>query len=221
MNATIQALSQFRLFSALDQEARRDIAFYVHERTYEPGRVIVFSGEPCEAVYFVVRGLARARRLSMEGREYVLAYIGAGEAFNLIPALDGGTNPVTVEALTETTLYLLPCDHFQRIVQQHHEVAMAALVRLSERVRYLSDRVEDLALHTVRTRLARFLLSRADGVHWPRHWTQEEIAAHIGTVRDVVGRALRSFAREGLVRRERGRVVVQDIAALRHEAMQE
>jgi len=40
-------------------------------------------------------------------------------------------------------------------------------------------------------------------------------------VRDVVGRALRSFAREGLVRRERGRVVVQDIAALRHEAMQE
>jgi DNA-binding GntR family transcriptional regulator len=53
----------------------------------------------------------------------------------------------------------------------------------------------------------------------PRRWTQEEIATHIGTVRDVVGRVLRSFAAEGLIRRERGRLVVMDRAGLERAAM--
>ncbi len=84
----------------------------------------------------------------------------------------------------------------------------------------MSDTVEDLALHTVRARLARFLLSRkSNGAHPAQHWTQEEIAAHIGTVRDVVGRTLRSFAQQDLIRRERGRLVVIDRPGLEHEAM--
>jgi CRP/FNR family cyclic AMP-dependent transcriptional regulator len=78
--------------------------------------------------------------------------------------------------------------------------------------------VEDLALHTVRTRLARFLLARADGKQPPKRWTQEEVAAQIGTVRDVVGRALRTFVADGLIRRERGRIVVVDRESLELEA---
>jgi CRP-like cAMP-binding protein len=55
----------------------------------------------------------------------------------------------------------------------------------------------------------------------PPHLTQGELAAQIGTVRDVVGRTLRSFTREGLIRRERGQVVVTDLAGLRREALRE
>jgi CRP-like cAMP-binding protein len=106
---------------------------------------------------------------------------------------------------------------------------------LTRRVRHLSDAVEGLALYDVRIRLARCLLgytgrhnegarasdddaSRRD---WPcpPYLTQGELAAQIGTVRDVVGRTLRSFTREGLIRRERGRVVVTDLAGLRREAL--
>ena len=96
----------------------------------------------------------------------------------------------------------------------------AVLGHLTDRVRCLSDAVEDLALHTVRTRLARCLLSQADsGPSSSSRLTQSEIAAHIGTVRDVVGRTLRIFSREGLIRRERGQVVVTDLAGLQREAM--
>jgi CRP/FNR family cyclic AMP-dependent transcriptional regulator len=194
----------------------------VHERTYQPGQVILLSGDPCEAVYLVVRGVVRARRLSLEGREYVLDYVGPGQPFNLVPALDGGVNLATGEALTQATVYLISCDRFLRLVQEQRAVAMAALRHIAGRVRYLSDTVENLALHTVRTRLARFLLSRDSNDLLPiKHWTQEEVAAHIGTVRDVVGRTLRSMAREGLIRHERGRLVVVDRNALQHEAMYE
>jgi len=222
MNATFRNLADLNLFAGLDLEAKKSISIDFYERLFDAGQVIVFEGEPCQAVYIVLSGLVRARRLSLEGREYVLAYLGAGEAFNIVPALDGGVHLATFEALEDTVLYGIACERFRTLVDRYPSVSGSVIKRLSMRVRYLSDRVEDLALHTVRTRLARFLLSRARGdLHAPRHWTQEEIAAHIGTVRDVVGRTLRAFSREGLIRREQGRLVVQDLAALKVEAMLE
>lgn len=219
MAVTVQTLSNLPFFSRLGDTALLEIVPYIHERTFSPGQVVILEGEPCQAVYFVAQGVVRACRLSPEGREQVLAYIGPGESFNLVPALDGGPNLATVDAVTDTTLYTISCERFRRIMRDHHEVALTVLERLGAEVRRLSDMVEDLALHTVRTRLARFLLAHADGTQPSRRWTQEEIATYIGTVRDVVGRTLRTFADDGLIRRERGRLVVIDRAGLEREAM--
>ena len=221
-SGTVQVLSRVSLFSGLDERTRQEIARDVYERTFDAGQEILLAGEACEAVYLVVRGIIRSRRISLEGREYVFDYLTAGQVFNLIPALDGGQTLSTVDALTDAVVYLLPCDRFRALVHQHQVLALAVVEWLGHRVRYLSDRVEDLALHTVRTRLARFLLSQIDGRTQPyMYWTQEEIAAHIGTVRDVVGRTLRTFSSEGLVRRQRGRLVVADLTRLKREAMRE
>ena len=75
-------------------------------------------------------------------------------------------------------------------------------------------------MDSIRTHLARFLLSQAaNGRRSSRHWTHQEIAAHIGTGRDVVRETLRSLAKEGLIRRERGRLVVTDMDRLTYEAV--
>jgi CRP/FNR family cyclic AMP-dependent transcriptional regulator len=219
MAVAIQTLSKLSFFSRLDDNALSGIAPYITERTFSPGQVILLEGEPCQVVYFIAQGVVRTHRLSSEGREQVLAYLGPGEPFNLVPALDGRPNLASVDAVTDTTLYTIPCEHFQRVMRDHHEVALAVMKRLAAEVRRLSDMVEDLALHTVRTRLARFLLAQAEGAQPPKRWTQEEIATYIGTVRDVVGRTLRTFADDNLIRRERGRLVVVDRAGLEHEAM--
>jgi CRP/FNR family cyclic AMP-dependent transcriptional regulator len=219
MVIAVHGLAQLPFLDRLDEDTLLEIAPYIHERTFSPGQVVILEGEPCQAVYFVVRGLVRACRLSLEGREHVLAYLGPGEPFNLVSVLDGEPNRVTVDAVTDAMLYTISCERFHQIMREHHEVALAVLEHLAAEVRRLSDMVEDLALHTVRTRLARFLLAQADDTQPPKRWTQEEIAAHIGTVRDVVGRALRTFADDGLIRRERGRLVVMDRAGLEREAM--
>jgi len=213
-----QTLARLPLFAGLDDDALREIAPHIHARAFSPGQVIVLEGEPCRAVYFVARGVVRICRHSPQGREHVLAYRGPDEPFGLVPVLDGGPSPATVEAVTDTTLYTIPCERFRRIVGEHAEVARAVLERLAAEVRRLSDMVEGLALYTVRTRLARFLLAQAEGPQPSRRWTQEEIAARIGTVREMVGRTLRAFAAEGLIRRERGRVVVVDREGLEREA---
>jgi len=218
MMTTVKTLSQLPFFARLSDEALREIAPYVHERTFSPGQVVIWEGEPCQAVYFVARGLVRTRRMSPEGREQVLAYLGPGESINLVSALDGGPNLATVDAVTETMLYTIACQDCHRILREHHEMALAVVEHLTAEVRRLNDMVESLALHTVRSRLARFLLAYAEGLNAPRRWTQEEIAVHIGTVREMVGRTLRAFADEGLIRRERGRIVVVNREKLEREA---
>ncbi|MBE9471684.1 MAG: Crp/Fnr family transcriptional regulator [Chloroflexi bacterium] len=218
MAITVQTLSQLPFFAGLDDDALRDIAPHVHERTFSSGQLILLEGDPCQALYFVVQGVVRTSRTSLSGREYVLAYLGPGEPLSLVPALDGGSHLATVDAVTDTTLYTIPCERFQRIVRQHPEVALAVMERLTAEVRRLSDVVEDLALHTVRTRLARFLLAQAEAPQPSHRWTQEKIAAHIGSVREMVVRTLRTFAAAGLIRRQRGRVIVVDREGLEREA---
>jgi CRP-like cAMP-binding protein len=221
-NDMANALTCFALLRELDQPARRQVAEHTHAHTYPAGQVIVLAGEPSRAVYLIASGEVRIQRSSPEGREYVLHNLGSGQCFNLSSALDGGYNLATVSALTDTVIYAIPVDVFRQVVREHPELAMALLGHLASRVRQLSDAVEDLALYTVRTRLARCLLAPTNGdAPTVKYWTQGELAAHIGTVRDVVGRTLRSFSRQGLIRRERGRVVVIDPAGLRREALRE
>jgi CRP/FNR family cyclic AMP-dependent transcriptional regulator len=218
---SVESLSQLPFFKHLQPVALQRIVPHMHEQTLAPGQVAVWEGETCAAVYFVVRGLVRTRRMSLNGREHVLAYLGPGECFNLVPALDGGPNPVTVDAVTATTLYHIPCIECRQILADHCDLAHVILEHLAGEVRRLSDMVESLALHSVRTRLVRFLLDYAEGRAPARQWTQEEIAAHIGTVREMVGRTMRDLAQDGLIRRERGRIVVVDRAALQREAEEE
>lgn len=216
---TSQTLLQLPLFSRLDDEAVRGMLPYVHERAFSSGQIIVVEGEACQAVYFVARGLARTQRLSPEGRVQVLAYLGPGSPFGLVPAIDGGAHQATVSAVSDLTLYTIACQRFLQIMRDHQPVAQAVLERMAADVRRLSDMVEDLALHTVRARLARFLLNQAELPQPPaRRWTQVEIATHIGTAREMVGRTLRDFVKDRLIRRERGRIVVIDREGLERQA---
>ena len=65
-------------------------------------------------------------------------------------------------------------------------------------------------------RLARLILSQAEGdvLHRPRWYTQAELAAQLGTVTDVVQRALSSLAVDGLITVERNRILIQNRAGL-------
>jgi CRP-like cAMP-binding protein len=196
------------------------MALSVHKRSFQAGQLILLEGEPSRAVYLIVAGEVRIQRSSQEGREYVLHTLGPGQCFNLVSALDGGYNLATASAWTRTVALVIPRDVFYQMVRHYPKMAQTLLQHLAGRVRLLSDAAEDLAFYPVRTRLARCLLSSVNGDALPaRHWTQDELAAQVGTVRDVVGRALRTLTQEGLIRSEHGRVVVTDVAGLRREAL--
>lgn len=218
MESTVDALRRITLFADLADATLARIASVAYARTYTPGETIIFEGDPCKTIYFIAEGQVRVYRLSAGGREQVLARLGPGQTFNTVPPFRShSVNHATVEALTPVALYVIASEDFCRLVSECAELALTILQDFATRLDHLTNLVEDLSLRTVRGRLARFLLERADAGQIARRWTQEEIATHLGTVRDMVGRTLRSFADAGLVRMDRQRIVLLDREGLETE----
>jgi len=213
-------LRQSSCFSELVENELVEVASRVQERTFRRGEVILLEGEMPRAVYFIVRGQVRTYSLSLEGREQVLKRLGPGESFNVVPVLDGGPSPSSAMAWTDVTLYAIERGDFLQTVRQHPTVAMALLADLVTRLRHMTALVKDLSLRTVGARLAKLLLTQAtEEVAAPRRMTQREMAAQLGTVREVVGRTLAELELDGLIRMERHRIVIVDRRGLESKAM--
>lgn len=187
------------------------------------GAFIQFEGDPADAMYLVTRGRVKIARASASGREQVLNVIGAGGHFNTVPMFDGGNCPANAQAIEDVTLLALPRDRLLRVVEDHPALALALLKEFTGRLRHLVNLVDDLALHSVQGRLAGLLLEQAAAAERGQPvppLTQAEIAARLGTVREMIGRALKTFEALGLLRLERGVIVLLDregLAAQREE----
>jgi CRP/FNR family cyclic AMP-dependent transcriptional regulator len=219
MDATLEALHRIALFAGLSDQTLARLARTVSPRPFAPGQMVILEGEPCRAAYFVAAGRVRVYRLSASGRQQVLLVLGPGEAFNTVPAFQPqGRNHATVEGITSGLLYVLAAEDLRRLVVECPDLALAVLQDFADKLDHLTDLVEDLSLRTVRSRLARFLLEQADGGAAAPRWTQDEMAAQLGTVRDVVGRTLRAFADANWVRLDHNRIVLLDREGLQAEA---
>jgi CRP/FNR family cyclic AMP-dependent transcriptional regulator len=215
----LQMLRKIDLFRGLSEAALLCLADRIRQHTYAPGVIISLEGELCNVAYFVIAGEVRVYRLSLQGRQQVLAQLKMGQAFNTVPLfLPDGRNRASVMALTEVTLYAVSRDDFLRVMRECPELSWIVLRDFAARLAHLTDLVEDLSLHSVRGRLARFLLGQADGKQVTQRWTQDDIAAHLGTVRDMVGRSLRALVDGGLIRMGRGRIELLDRDGLETEA---
>jgi CRP/FNR family cyclic AMP-dependent transcriptional regulator len=219
MKPEVEALRRISLFTDLPQETLARLGRVAIRRTYEADEIIILEGAPCRAAYFVAEGHVRASRISSEGREQVLARLGAGQGFNTVPPFQPcGVNHATVRAVDEVTAYAVTKEDFLRLVSEDARLALALLQDFADRLDHLTDLVEDLSLRTVRGRLARFLLEQAEAGEITATWTQAEIAARLGTVREMIGRTLRAFADADLIQIDRQRIVLLNREGLEAEA---
>lgn len=206
---------------SLESHVIEALAATSHTREIERGTMITMEGEPAEAMYLVIDGRIKVVRHAPNGREQILHVVEPVGHFNTVPMLDGGVCPATTEALLPSVLLVLPRLGLQDCLGRYPTLGQALLAEFASRMRMLVGLVEDLALHTVHGRLARLLLMQAqaaaDGNPTPP-LTQTEIASHIGTVREMVGRALKSFEVAGLIRLERGAISIIDAERLAEQA---
>lgn len=219
-------LAQIPYFAGLDNRTLAEIERAVRRRTLAAGEVVLVEGKPCEGLYFVIRGQVRLIRGSAEGGEHVLRVLGPGATFNDIAVFDGGPNSDGAIAVGPTTVGFIPKANMAALVDRHPQVAKAALKLLSSRQRTLGSVVEDLALRDVTTRVARLLLG-CMGQHEHiveqapeacARITHQEIASMVGSVREVVQRALKELERDGAIVLERTRIRIRDQAKLEQRA---
>ncbi|MBL8164044.1 MAG: Crp/Fnr family transcriptional regulator [Anaerolineae bacterium] len=216
----IQALTAVPYFADVDAALVAMIAGQTIRQQYDTGQVVFLEGEQEVALYIVQQGWLKAVKMSPDGREQVLHFIGPGEVFNAIGVFVESTNPATVIALEPTILWLIPQKVILKLLDDYPELARVVIQRLAGRVQQLIAMVEDLSLRTIESRLARYLIdqSTAEQLQRPRWATQAELANRLGTVPDVLNRALRSLAKEQLIRVERHQIQILDYNGLEAKA---
>jgi CRP-like cAMP-binding protein len=136
-----------------------------------------------------------------------------GDTCNEVPAFDGGTNPVNVEALEKSKVWVVEGETLRTLVKSHPDFALKVMSNFGKNLRGLVRMVSEMAFYQVTNRLARLISELPDEEPRP-HLTQEQLAAQLGTVREVVGRSLKELERSGAIRIEDRRIYIADSAIL-------
>ncbi|MBC8504676.1 MAG: Crp/Fnr family transcriptional regulator [Anaerolineales bacterium] len=217
----IEVLSTIPAFADLDALILDALAQAATQRYYDAGRVVYLEGELNSGVYIVQEGWLKSVKISAIGREQIFRFLGPGEVFNTARIFTDGLNQTTVEALEPAKVWVIQSDTIILLMDKYPSFGRVITQNLAEQVQHLMDLVENLSLLTVEARLARTFLehSTSDVLNRRRWSTQAEMAARLGTVPDVLNRALRGLADEGLITIERHQIYIRDRAGLQRKAM--
>jgi CRP/FNR family transcriptional regulator len=194
-------------------------------RTKVPaGSVIHREREDARHLELVVSGIVRAFVTAPDGRTMTIRYCRPGALMGAMSLfLTEFAMPGTTQALVDAEVLRMSPDVVLRAAERDVRVARAFLDELSERAQSFLYEIPGGAFATVRQRVARHLLDLAsEGTGEPGQelvvrTTQQQLADAVGTVREVVVRALRELRQDGVVRTERDRIVILDPARLTHE----
>ena len=218
----IKALGRTALFGGLSVEALRALAARAVERKFAKGQLIFVAGEEARGLYVVVEGGVRAFRESADGREQVIHVERAGATVAEVPVFDDGNFPSSVAAEENSVLLFIDKRDVRALCLEHPQIALSALKVLARRLRRCAELVETLSLREVGQRLARLLLAEAraggaregKGLTVTLALTNQQMAARVGSVREVVSRALTRLQQDGLIELDGRRLFVPDEAAL-------
>ena len=220
-----QTLARVPIFSGLSEAELAFLSQRTIPRHYKAGEIVFSEGEPCAGLYVVEAGQVRIYKSSAGGREQVLSVDGAGSSIAELPVFDGGNYPASVTAIDDATLLFVSKQDFQALCLAHPQVALKVLRVVGARLRRLVGIIEELSFTTVRHRLASFLLRLAakegkrtgDGLEVTLPISNQELAAQIGTVRELVSRNLSRLQAEGMLKMDGRTLIICDPKALEAE----
>ncbi|WP_431305229.1 Crp/Fnr family transcriptional regulator [Sediminicoccus sp. BL-A-41-H5] len=190
----------FRLFAA---EALATLGAAARWQDAEAGEVLLEPGTAAREVFFIAEGQLRIVLRGAAGREIILGELNHGEFFGEAAALDGGPAALGLVALTPARVCIVPAAPFLEAALSTPEASHQVMRMLAVQLREREARLMELMLLPVRPRLIALLLrmSRPAGggamVVAPAR-PHHELAARIGTRREVVTRILGALTREGL-----------------------
>ena len=214
LDLKLNALRRNPYFDDLPEEMLRGIAAHTQLRSFERGEILFWEADPCAGLHIIEEGSVKLYRVSPQGRQYIIRVLQEDDTCNEVPAFDGGTNPVNVETLEKSKVWVIDADTLRALVKSHPDFALKVLSNFGKNLRGLVRMVSEMAFYQVTNRLAR-LISEMPAEEPRPHLTQEQLAAQLGTVREVVARSLKELERSGAIRIEDRRIHIADDHVLR------
>lgn len=193
-------------------------------RQWHQAEAMLFQqGEHAGSIVLLERGCVKVTHVSEEGRESLLAVRGPGDVLGELAVLNEGPRSATVTALEPVVSLSLSAVAFRSAVASDGRLGMAVLRVLNGRLREADRTRVEFAALDASARLAlrlielscRYGQSSADGTRTCSALTQDELAAWVGSSREAVAKALRTFRDQGWITSGRRRITVLDEGALR------
>jgi CRP-like cAMP-binding protein len=222
VNATLALIAQNPLFSDLPEDTQKLMAEYAIQRSYEPGETMVYQEDVWPYLFLVGEGEVNAIKESPDGRVLIVTTFRPGEIFwGLAFFVDDTQMPMTLQANSPVVIHLWPREVLTPIILENGDMSWRLCQMMIERMQLASGIVEGLAFQPVIGRLSNLLLEYfgdAEDQFKTRILTLDDMAARIGTSREMVCRSLHRFVENGAIEMSRTELRIKDRTILERQA---
>jgi CRP/FNR family transcriptional regulator len=190
----------------------QQIAFFTR---IPEGRDVFIEGGHVDAIALLISGVVRVYKIGETGREITLYRFGNGQSCILTAnaILSQKVFPAVATVEQEAEAVMIPADTFRDWVRRYDLWREFVFELLSQRLSAVMAIVEEVAFRRMDARLAFLLSERSQGSYLVR-MTHQEIAAELGSSREVISRILEDFSAQGMVEVSRGSIRILDREAL-------
>jgi len=217
-----ELLAGVPLFAGLAARELEALAAVTRSQELGPREVLFHKGDAGSHVYAVAEGTLKVVTTSDSGDDLVFSVVGAGELIGEIAALCQAQRTASVIALSACELLAIDRRDLFAFLRAHPEASLALMVVLAQRVRSLSELVEDTLFLNLPVRLAKKLVSYAEshgepvpgGIRIGIRLSQEEWGDLVGATRESINKQMRAWVDQGTIRLDRGFVVILHMHAL-------
>lgn len=201
----------------LTERQREDLSASMTERHYGKGADLHRGGENCDGLLLVIKGQLRAYIITEEGKELTLYRLFERDIciFSASCILSSLQFEVMVSAERDSTVLHIPAEVYKRCMEDSAAISNYTNELMAERFSDVMWLLDQILSKKQDSRVAAFLLEESllagsDTLSL----THEQVAGHLGTVREVVTRMLKYFQSEGMVSLGRGSILLLDRARL-------
>jgi len=212
--SAINQLAQNKVFSSLPPNEIRTIETLGVKRKYSKGEFVTYQGDKWPYLLFIQTGEFQALKESRNGRSFVIENFGPGEIFWGLALFDEGkNNPAAIRTAQKGRLLLWHKTQIEEIVSRNPQVAWGLFNLLAQKMSRVGEMVEELVFQPLTGRLANLLIEQFDIVDSDvisRDLTLDQMAARIGSTREMVCKILYQFSDEKIINIQRTQLKIND-----------
>jgi CRP/FNR family cyclic AMP-dependent transcriptional regulator len=180
---------------------------HCHRRQYPKQRTIIYEGDTCSTLYYIIEGSVSVILEDDEGKEVVLAYLNPGDFFGEMGLFDRASQrSAWCRARTACEIAEISYEKFNQYIHHHPEIVFTIGQQMASRLRNTTRKVGDLAFYDVTGRIARTLIelsSQPDAMTHPDGMqikiTRQELGRLVNCSREMAGRVLKTLEEQELI----------------------
>lgn len=207
-------MTQFPFLKEMPEDERRYFLLSAVIHRLHADEVVVREHTNCIGVVFVISGELKVYKLSKNGRELALYPVLPGEiavlTMNCLAGDSLTASEVSLAAVQDSTIAIVPCSAFCYLYSISPPLQRFVALAIFKKFSAVIELVEKLAFESVNDRLYDYICENTDGGRMPLYTTHAQLAARLGTSREVVTRCLHKMKRNGTLQSERGKIWLID-----------